>query len=365
MRVGVALAATAVGAAMLCGGAQAQSSVSLYAPEMSPELSAPTYFEGLYAGVVFGMSGADHKNFFPTGAIDRYGVGGVVGYNHFIAPGVLIGAEVQGHVDSDFAGTYNTAALALGRIGFSTADDFYVYLLGGGGVFDNVAAWAVGAGVEWGVYDNMGARLEIITLGQAGPAPSGISRPGITAWIIKGGPMWHFGPESDALPGPHFSMDPPADLTDFDGPYAGLGYGMHLNMPGNFFPDLGFGAHMTRGHIGGFAGWNFTLVDGAVKIVGGVEGQADFLYDTSGDITYDAIGLARVGFVPFDGVMVYGAAGIGVLQNKPTYAAGGGIEYALWGDASLRTEVLALGELNPMGPITAYKGTLGAVWHFN
>lgn len=40
-------------------------------------MTAPSYFDGLYAGVLVGMSGPDHKNFFPTGAIDRYGIGGV------------------------------------------------------------------------------------------------------------------------------------------------------------------------------------------------------------------------------------------------------------------------------------------------
>ena len=359
MRAGLALAA-AISTA-LCGSAAAQT-FDPYATSLPTEMTAPSYFDGLYAGVLVGMSGADHKNFFPTGAIDRYGIGGVLGYNHFIAPGILIGAEIQGHLDTDFNGTWNTGLLALGHLGFTTADDFQVYLLGGGGVFDNVPAWAFGGGIEWGVLDNIGVRAEIITIGQAGPAPSGLSRPGVTAWIIKGGPIWHFGAESNNLPGPHFGFDPPAETTDFDGAYAGLGYGMHLNMPANFFPDLGFGAHITRGHIGGFAGWNFALVDGAVKVVAGVEAQADILYDTSGDMTWDAIGLARLGIVPFEGLMVYGAAGVGVLQNKPSYALGGGIEYALWGNASV---LLALGELNPAGPITAYKGTLGAVWHFN
>jgi hypothetical protein len=364
MKVGLGLATAAFLGAALCGAAQAQA-FNPYAADLPTELSAPSWFDGLYAGVIFGMSGADHKNFFPTGAIDRYGIGAALGYRHYLAPGVVIGGEVQGHLDTDFAGTWNTGLMGFAQLGFTTSDDFLVYLLAGGGIFDNVPAWAVGAGAEWGVYDNMGLRAEIITIGQAGPAPSGLSRPGISAWIIKGGPMWHFGAGSNDLPGSHLRFEPPAHVTDFDGAYAGLGYGMHLNMTANFFPDLGFGAHITRGHLGAFGGWNFKLVDGAVKLIAGVEGQADFLYDTSGDVTWDAIGLGRLGIVPFEGVMVYGAAGIGVLQNKATYALGGGIEYALWGDASLRAEVLALGELTPVGPVTAYKGTIGAVWHFD
>lgn len=366
MTIRLALAAATVGATLACGVAHAQTlSADLFAPELSSDMIAPTYFEGLYAGVLAGMSGADHKNFFPTGGIDRYGIGAVVGYNHFIAPGVLVGAEVQGHLDTDFAGTYNTAALAFAKLGLLTRDDFMIYLLGGGGVFDSVPAWAFGAGFEWGIYDNVSIRADITTIGQAGPAPSGISIPGITAWIIKGGPIWHFGDESGALPGFHFSLDAPTVLTDFDGGYAGLEYGMHYNAAGNFFPDVGFGAHITRGHIGGFAGWNFKLVDDAVDIVAGVEGQADFLFDTSGDTGVEALGLARLGVVPVDGLMVYAAGGGGIVNGKPAYAIGGGAEYALWGNASVRAEALALGALAPAGAITAVKGSLGAVWHFD
>lgn len=363
-----ALAATAVAAASACTGAGAQTlSADLYAPQLSSEMSAPRYFEGLYAGVLFGMSGADHKNFFPTGGIDRYGIGAVVGYNTYLAPGVIAGAEIQGHLDTDFAGTYNTGVLGFGKLGFATADDFQVYLLGGGGVFDNVPAWAFGLGLEWGVYDNMSLRGDIITIGQAGAAPSGISIPGVTAWIIKGGPVWHFGEGASTLPGFH-TPAAPQYVTDFDGAYAGIGYGMHYNALGNFFPDVGFGGHITRGHLGAFGGYNFKLVDDAVGVVAGVEAQADFLFDTSGDTGVSLLGLARLGVVPVDGVMLYAAGGAGTVNNSAAYALGGGVEYALWGNASLRAEYLALGQLAPApgaSGFTGHKGTLGAVWHFD
>ena len=369
MKICLALATAAVGAAFVCTGANAQTlSADLYAPELRADMAAPSYFEGLYAGVLFGMSGADHKNFFPTGGIDRYGIGAVLGYNTYLAPRIIAGAEVQGHLDTDFAGTYNTGALAFGKLGFTTADNFMVYLLGGGGIYDRVPAWGFGAGLEWGVYENMSVRADIITLGQAGPAPSGITIPGITAWIIKGGALWHFGAESAATPGFHFTLDDAGEITDFDGAYAGIGYGMHYNAAGNFFPDVGFGAHITRGHLGGFGGYNFKLVDGMVDVVAGVEAQGDFLYDTSGDTGFAALGLGRVGVVPFDGLMIYGAAGAGVVQSKAAYALGGGVEYALWGDASLRAEYLALGELSATPTVagfSAHKGTIGAVWHFD
>jgi hypothetical protein len=366
MKIRLAMATAAVGAAFACTGASAQTlSADLYAPQLSSDMTAPQYFDGLYAGVLIGMSGADHKNFFPTGGIDRYGIGAVVGYNTYIAPRVVAGVELQGHFDTDFAGTYNTGLLAFGKLGFTTADDFQVYLLGGGGLFDNVPAWAIGLGLEMGIYDNLSLRADIITIGQAAAA-NGKNIPGITAWIIKGGPVWHFGEGASAAPG--FGAPTMRPVTDFDGAYAGIGYGMHFNAPGNFFPDVGFGAHITRGHLGAFGGYNFKLVDDAIGIVAGVEGQADFLYDTSGDTGVSALGLARLGVVPFEGMMVYGAAGGGVVNNMPAYALGGGVEYALWGDASLRAEYLALGELSSTPTVagfSAHKGTIGAVWHFD
>jgi opacity protein-like surface antigen len=143
---------------------------------------------------------------------------------------------------------------------------------------------------------------------------------------------------------------------------------MHYNAPGNFFPDVGFGGHITRGNLGVFGGYNFKLIDDAIGVVAGVEAQADFLYDTSGDTGASALGLARLGVVPFEGLMLYGAAGAGVVNNVPAYALGGGVEYALWGDASLRAEYLALGELSStpgVAGFSAHKGTIGAVWHFD
>jgi opacity protein-like surface antigen len=365
MTIRLALATAAAAAAFTCTAANAQVlSADLFADDVSSDMSAPSYFDGLYAGVLIGMSGADHKNFFPTGGIDRYGVGAVVGYNTYLAPRVVVGAEVQGHLDTDFAGTYNTGAFAFGKLGFTTADNLMVYLLGGGGVFDQVPAWAFGLGLEWGVYENLSLRADITTIGQAGPAPSGISIPGITAWIIKGGALWHFGEGSSSVPPFSFALNDNGQVTDFDGPYAGVGYGMHYNAAGNFFPDVGFGAHITRGNIGAFGGYNFKLVDDMIDVVASVEVQVDFLFDTSGDTGWEALGLARLGVVPVDGLLLYAAAGGGMVNNKTAYALGGGAEYALWGNASLRAEYLALGEPSG-GGFSGHKGTIGAVWHID
>ena len=365
MKLGVTLGAAAIAAALACSGASAQTLVDLYADEIPADLTAPTYFEGFYAGILFGASGADHRNFYSNGNIDRIGAGGVVGYNHYLMPGVIVGGEVQANLETDLGGAWSPTVLGLGHLGFTTADDFQVYLLGGGGLFDNVPAWAIGAGVEWGVYDNMSVRGEIITVGQAGASPTGVTIPGITAWLIKGGAIWRFGEGAFDMPGWHLGLEPPADVTDFNGPYAGLSYGIHVNPSYSFFPDVGFGLHLTRGDIGGFAGWNWRVND---FLVAGVEAQGGYLYDTSGDQGANALALGRAGIVPLDGLLVYGAGGVGFVQNKAAYALGGGVEYALWGDASVRAEVLGIGELSAAPAVAGFsntKFTMGAVWHLD
>jgi hypothetical protein len=345
---------------MSCAPASAQVDSSLYSPVIESGLSAPSYFEGLYAGVLWGSSGADHQNFFPTGGIDRSGGGAAIGWNTYLAPGVVAGAEVQGYIDTDFMGAWSVSAFALGRLGLTTSDDFLVYFLGGGGAFDSVPAYVFGTGIEWGVYNALSLRYEVLAIGQAAPA-NGLFIPGVTGWMLRAGAIWHFGDGAQDISGFHFSLDRPENVTDFGGLYYGGYFGGILNPAWNFFPNQGFGLHMTRGDLGGIVGYNFKLLDNWV--VAGLEGQSGILFDTSGDVSFDVIGLAKLGVVPLDGLMVYGAGGVGLLQNKMAYAAGGGIEYALWGDSSVRAEVLGIGELNPAAPFSAVRFTLGAVWH--
>jgi hypothetical protein len=363
MRVSATLSAAA--AAVLLGAAPASAQVDsyLFSPVIDGQFVAPSYFEGLYVGALFGSAGADHGNFYPTGGIDRGGGGAALGWNTYLAPGVVAGGEVQGYIDTDYMGAWSVSAVALARLGLTTADDFLVYGVAGGGLFDLVPAYAFGAGVEWGVWNAASVRGEILTFSQAVPA-NGKFIPGVTAWMIRLGALWHFGQGAQDIPGLHLSLDRPASITDFGGLYYGASYGIDVNGTWNFFPDTGYGLHMTRGDIGAFAGYNFRLLNGVV--VAGVEGQASFLYDTSGDVAGSAFGLARAGIVPLEGLMVYGAGGVGILQAKPAYAAGGGIEYALWGDSSVRLEGLAFGELSSTPTVagfSAYKIALGAVWH--
>jgi hypothetical protein len=353
----------AVTAAVLgCAPASAQVDAALLGPVVASDFTAPTYFDGLYVGALYGSSGADHKNFFPTGSPDRTGVGAALGWNTYLGWGVVAGAELQGWVDSDFMGAWSLSAFALGRVGLTTADDFLVYVVGGGGVFDSVPAYAFGAGFEWGLFNALSLRYELLAVSQAVEA-NGVFRPGVTAWRLGAGLLWHLGEGAQDIPGLHLGFDRPANVTDFGGLYYGAYFGGQVNSAWNFFPDQGHGLHMTRADLGGIVGYNYRLLDS--YIVAGVEGQGGILFDTSGDVSYNVLGLAKLGVVPFEGLFVYGAGGVGIIQDKPAFAAGGGAEYALWGDASVRAEVLAYGEASAAPEVPGFSGTklsVGAIW---
>ena len=350
-------------ALLLANGAAYAADAVFYAPVVAVELATPNYFDGLYAGIMFGPISNRMDNFFTGGGDIRGQFGGVFGYNHFIAPGIVIGGEIQATANTDFVGIIEYDAFALARLGFLTSDSFMTYLIGGAGYFVNQPALAFGGGVEWMVHDEFSIRLEALGIGQLGNSPNGNDTPAVSAIRITGGAIWHIGPHDPA--GSGLPAAGTLEVTDFDGSYAGLYAGGIFNPPYDFFVDYGNSLHLSRFTFGGMAGWNFRFAE---AFVAGIEMQGGVSFDTSGDIGPDVIGLARIGFVPFDGLMVYGAGGVGYLEHKFAYALGGGVEYAMWGNATLRAEVLALGELSAtpvQSGFTASKWTVGTLWHFN
>ena len=120
--------------------------------------------------------------------------------------------------------------------------------------------------------------------------------------------------------------------------------------------------------MGAFGGYNHALGD---MFRAGVEVQLGVNYDTSGDAGLDALALGRLGVVPTEGVLVYAAGGLGLVEGQGAYAFGGGVEYALWGQASLRGEALLLGRMDGAPGLTGVSGpstskvTVGTVWHFD
>ncbi|MEO5808066.1 outer membrane beta-barrel protein [Devosia sp.] len=345
---------------MAVSGAAAEDNTLYFSPQLTTDLTPPSFYDGLYAGVLFGPISARKNNFNTVGAEIRGEVGGMVGWNQPIAPGIVAGAELQATVATDFSSSY-LRAMALARIGFYAGDTTLIYLFGGAGYMATSAAFEAGLGGETRITDTMAARLEIAGIGQIGPVPNGKNVPAISALRITGGLTWQL----DGAVAPWNAL-PPA--TDFAGYYAGLNAGGLTDPNFNFFNDYGNGWHLSRFTIGTLAGVNYALND---YMRAGVEAQLDASFDTSGDVGADVLALARVGVVPMTGLMPYAAAGIGLVEGRAAYALGGGVEYALWGNTTLRGEALLLGRLDGTpglgggtGPSTS-KVTIGTVWHFD
>lgn len=348
--------------AALAGGAAAQDNALYFSPQLSSDFTAPSAFDGLYAGVLAGAISVRKNNFNSTGAEIRPEFGGVVGYNYVLAPGVVLGGELQATVATDFAGSAYIRAMALARLGFAAGDNTLIYALAGLGVVGQGAAFEAGLGIETMVTPNMGVRLEAAGIGQIGTVPSGVSIPAISAMRVTSGAIWQLdgGPAATS-----FRSGP---VTDFTGFYAGLNIGGLTDPQFNLFDDYGWGWHLSRFSMGGMAGYNYPLTD-AIRV--GVEAQLGASFDTSGDAGLDGLVLARLGVVPVEGLLAYAAAGLGGVEDTLAYAVGGGVEYALWGDVALRGEALVLGRLDGSPGLTGIAGptsskvTLGAVWYFD
>ena len=351
-------------AMVACGvsSVAAQDGALYFSPELTAEFTAPTPFEGLYAGVLIGPISARKSNFNVGGADIRPEIGGVVGWNQPIVPGVIVGGEVQATIATDFAGSNYLRAMALARMGFAAGDNSLVYLLGGVGRMGESWAFEAGIGAEVMVTDRIGLRLEAAGIGQLGPVPNGNNIPAISAMRITSAVLWQLdGPPASTV----FNSGP---VTDFAGYYAGINIGGLTDAEFNFFDDYGWGWHLSRFEMGGLAGYNFALND---YIRAGVEAQLGVNFDTSGDAGLDALVLGHVGIVPMDGLYAYAAGGLALVEDDAGYAFGGGVEYALWGNVALRGEALLLGGLDGQPGLTGIAGpttskvTVGTVWHFD
>lgn len=123
-------------------------------------------FEGFYIG------GAAGAGTFPApGVVGTAGV--VVGANFALTDAIVSGVEFQGDTlwnDTGFAG-FN--ALLLGKVGGYLSDDLMVYGTGGGGLVDGAASYAIGAGIEMAVAEQLSVRAEGMGTGTWGVWPDG------------------------------------------------------------------------------------------------------------------------------------------------------------------------------------------------
>ena len=138
----------------------------------------------------------------------------------------------------------------------------------------------------------------------------------------------------------------------FEGFYAGV-------LLGGVFD--GTSAYLGGPDVNAFSaglavGVNFYLTE---TVVGGLEVQGGANFGTSAT-TFDAIGLARLGFAPGNDFMVYGVGGLGMVGNSSVYAVGGGVEAAIMPSVGVRGEVLGLGQWGTAP--NAMKATAGLIW---
>jgi hypothetical protein len=331
---------------------------SLYfSPTIAPTLSAPEPFSGLYLGEMTGVASSRWNNFFTAGQPLQFEAALVAGWNVPLSGGIVGSAEIQAAVDTDFFAVAEPDIFAVGRLGFQSDSRFMTYLLGGVGYFADAPAYEIGIGYEWRASDNLSLRLEGAGIGQLGDVPNGNNLGGISAARLTTGAIWHFdGADLDHAP-------PAGPPTDFTGPYAGIYSGAYIDPNYHFFTGNGHGLHESNVAVGGLAGWNMAVSD-ALRLGG--EAQIGLGFDTSSDVSADALALGHVGVIATPGLMPYVTAGVGSVGNKGAYAVGGGLEYALWGKNTLRGEALGFGGLGSGGSgITAGRLTFGTLFHFD
>jgi outer membrane immunogenic protein len=149
-------------AALLSSGAMAADLFIPTTPEPIYE-SAGFSWDGLYAGVEAG-------GFFNDTDDTRGLIGAVVGVNFTVSDPIVLGVELQGdYIFENDAGTDAGLFLALGHVGAVVTDQVLVYAAGGfgstsqSGVSNGV--YALGAGVDFAVTDNVSIRGEVLGLG--------------------------------------------------------------------------------------------------------------------------------------------------------------------------------------------------------
>ena len=152
------------GAALAVLTASAAPAADLLGP-VDPIYESPLFdFEGLYVGATGGGA------FTGTG----YGtLGLVVGANFAVTDGIIAGVEFQGDALWNGGGFIGFDALFLGKLGGYLSDETIIYGTGGGGWIAGTPSYAIGAGIEAAIAEQLSVRGEALATGSWGAWPNG------------------------------------------------------------------------------------------------------------------------------------------------------------------------------------------------
>ena len=148
-----------------------------------------------------------------------------------------------------------------------------------------------------------------------------------------------------------FGVDPiyNSPLFNFEGFYAGVQGGAAWQAkPG------------IVGTVAGVAGVNFALSD---AILAGLEFQGGASINGTGVTGLDILLLGHVGFYLTNDLMAYAAIGGGLVNGAGSYVLGGGVEYPLAAQLSVRGEVLGTGTWGAMP--NGVRASAGVLFHMN
>ncbi|HHY50446.1 MAG TPA: hypothetical protein GYA10_11940 [Alphaproteobacteria bacterium] len=174
MKLTRSLLAGVAAAGLMITGAQA---ADLMVGGLDPVYDSPLFnFEGFYVGGTAGVGA-----FPPTGGVGTIGV--VAGANFAVTDAVLAGVEFQGDTLWNGGGFAGFDALFLGKLGGYLNDSTVVYGTGGGGWVAGNTSYALGAGIEMAVVDQVSVRGEALATGTWGGWPDGGK--------ITAGVLWH------------------------------------------------------------------------------------------------------------------------------------------------------------------------------
>lgn len=160
MRLSRTLLAGAAAIALTTTGAQA---ADLLVNGYSPGYTTNNLFnfEGFYLGATGGVGA------FPvTGS--AWTVGLVAGANFALNDVILTGVEFQGESLWNAGGYAGMNALFLAKVGGFITDETIVYATGGGGWVDGATSYALGAGIEMAVAEQVSIRGEVMGTGAWG-----------------------------------------------------------------------------------------------------------------------------------------------------------------------------------------------------